>query len=85
MSSLKQFMLSLVATTISIVLTFGTAAVIDHKKKEAEKHGMVSTPAERAGTASMSSNPCVLYAQNPVPFVQNPAPFGRNPVPFGRV
>lgn len=43
MSSLKQFMLSLVATTISIVLTFGTAAVIDHKKKEAEKHEMVMT------------------------------------------
>ena len=33
LSSLKQFVLSLVATTISIVLTFGTAAVIDHKKK----------------------------------------------------
>ena len=43
LSSLKQFVLSLVATTISIVLTFGTAAVIDHKKKEAEKHEMVMT------------------------------------------
>lgn len=43
LSSLKQFVLSLVATTISIVLTFGTAAVIDHRKKEAEKHEMVMT------------------------------------------
>jgi len=32
-SSMKQFMLSLLATTISIALTFGTAAVIDNHKK----------------------------------------------------
>ena len=38
MSSIKQFLLSLIATTISIVLTFGTAAIIDrHKKNEAKK------------------------------------------------
>ena len=41
MSSLKQFFLALVATTISIVLTFGTAAVIDHYKKKAAKKEMV--------------------------------------------
>lgn len=41
MSSLKQFFLALVATTISIVLTFGTAAVIDHYKKKAAKKDMV--------------------------------------------
>ena len=41
MSSLKQFLLSLVATTVSIVLTFGTAAVIDHHKKQSAKKEMV--------------------------------------------
>lgn len=41
MSSTKQFLLSLIATTVSIVLTFGTAAVIDNHKKEAAKKEMV--------------------------------------------
>ena len=41
LSSAKQFVLSLVATTISIVLTFGTAAVIDNHKKNAAKKEMV--------------------------------------------
>lgn len=41
LSSAKQFLLSLLATTISIVLTFGTAGVIDHFKKQAEKKEMV--------------------------------------------
>lgn len=41
MSSVKQFLLSLIATTISIVLTFGTAAIIDHHKKAADKKEMV--------------------------------------------
>lgn len=40
MSSLRQFLLSLLATTVSIVLTFGTAAVIDHNKKKAAKKGI---------------------------------------------
>lgn len=40
-ATLKQFLLSLVATTISIVLTFGTAAIIDYNKKEADKREMV--------------------------------------------
>ena len=39
--TLKQFLLSLVATTISIVLTFGTAAWLDDKKKEEAKREMV--------------------------------------------
>ena len=30
MSSLKQFLLSLFATSVSIALTFGTAAIIDY-------------------------------------------------------
>ena len=40
-STMKQFLLSLVATTISIVLTFGTAAWLDGKKKEEAKREMV--------------------------------------------
>ena len=40
-SSVKQFLLSLIATTVSIVLTFGTAAVIDYQKKKASKKEMV--------------------------------------------
>ena len=38
MGSMKQFMLSILATTVSIALTFGTAAIIDNNKKENEKH-----------------------------------------------
>ena len=34
MATLKQFLLSLLATTVSIVLTFGTAAIIDNNKKK---------------------------------------------------
>lgn len=40
-STAKQFLLSLVATTISIVLTFGTAAWLDDKKKEEARREMV--------------------------------------------
>ena len=41
MSSMKQFLLSLLATTVSIALTFGTAAIIDYKKKQSEKREIV--------------------------------------------
>ena len=41
LSSSRQFLLSLVATTISIVLTFGTAALVDHYKIKKEKKEMV--------------------------------------------
>jgi len=40
-SSWKTFLLSLAATTFSIVLTFGTTAIIDRKKQNAEKREMV--------------------------------------------
>lgn len=40
-SEMKQFFLSLLATTISIVLTFGTSAVIEHSQKEKAKREMV--------------------------------------------
>ena len=38
---MKQFLLSLLATTVSIALIFGTAAVIDHHKKQSEKREIV--------------------------------------------
>ena len=38
---MKQFLLSLIATTVSIALTFGTAAVIDHNTKQGEKREIV--------------------------------------------
>ena len=41
MASLKQFLLSLFATTVSIALTFGTAAIIDNNKKQKEKREIV--------------------------------------------
>ena len=40
-SSWKSFLLTLAATTFSIVLTFGTTAIIDRKKQNAEKREMV--------------------------------------------
>jgi hypothetical protein len=40
-SDTKQFLLTLLATTISIILTFGTSAVIDSRHKERDKREMV--------------------------------------------
>lgn len=39
--ALSKFLMTLAATTVSIVLTFGTSAIIDRKKKNAEKREMV--------------------------------------------
>ena len=41
LSSWKQFLLAMLATTISIALTFGTAAVIEYNKKQKEKREIV--------------------------------------------
>ena len=41
MASLKQFLLSLFATSFSIALTFGIAGIIDFKKKQSEKREIV--------------------------------------------
>ncbi len=41
LSTGKKFLMSLLATTVSIVLTFGTTAIIDRKKQRAEKREMV--------------------------------------------
>ena len=40
MATTKQFLLSLLATTVSIALTFGTAAIIDYNKKQKEKRAI---------------------------------------------
>ena len=39
--TMKQFLLSLIATTISIMLTFGTSAVIENRHREKAKREMV--------------------------------------------
>ena len=41
MASWKQFLLSILATTVSIVLTFGTSGIINHKKKQSAKRQIV--------------------------------------------
>ena len=41
MASLKQFLLSLFATSVSIALTFGTAAIIEYKSKQNAKREIV--------------------------------------------
>ena len=41
LSTGKKFLMSLLATTVSIVLTFGTTAIIDRKKQRAAKREMV--------------------------------------------
>ncbi len=38
--NLRDFLMSLAATTVSIILTFGTTAIIDHKKQREEKREM---------------------------------------------
>lgn len=40
-SQLKRFLMTLAATTISIILTFGTTAIVERKKQNAEKREMV--------------------------------------------
>ena len=41
MANMKQFLLSVLATSVSIALTFGTAAIIDNNKKQKEKREIV--------------------------------------------
>ena len=41
MASMKQFLLSLFATSVSIALTFGTAAIIDYNAKQKSKREIV--------------------------------------------
>lgn len=41
MSAVKKFLTTLLATTVSIILTFGTTAIIDRRKKSVEKRELV--------------------------------------------
>lgn len=49
---MKQFVMTLVATTVSIVLTFGTTAIIDRHKKRADKRKDRLEKARKEGAAS---------------------------------
>ena len=40
-STLKDFLMTLAATTVSIVLTFGTTAIVDRNKQRSAKRDMV--------------------------------------------
>ena len=53
MSSLRQFLLSLFATTVSIALTFGTAAIIDHMSPSAQRLGWAAK--QRLGNAALGA------------------------------
>ena len=39
--ALNEFLMTLAATTVSIILTFGTTAIVDRRKQKAEKREMV--------------------------------------------
>ena len=81
--TMKQFLLSLVATTISIVLTFGTAAWLDGKKKEEAKREMVMMILYDLAGSIEQAEQCdsllregfkqqVAVAENPVLLDENP-------------
>ncbi|MBO4826958.1 MAG: hypothetical protein J5506_06980 [Prevotella sp.] len=83
MATAKQLMLSIVATTISIVLTFGTAAFLEHNKKQEAKREMVMVllydlanileQTEKADSALRAGfEQQVAVAANPKLFEQNP-------------
>ena len=92
MATLKQFLLSLVATTISIVLTFGTAAWLDDKKKEEAKREMVMMILYDLAGSIEQAEECdsllrkgftqqVAVAENPVLLDENPFLFVKS-VPY---
>jgi len=83
MSTAKQLLLSIVATTISIVLTFGTAIWLEKGKKEEAKREMVmmilydlTGSIEQAEQADSMLRECfeqqVAVAENPKLLEQNP-------------
>jgi hypothetical protein len=39
--ALNKFLMTLAATTVSIILTFGTTAIVERRKQKAEKREMV--------------------------------------------
>ncbi|MBO4316100.1 MAG: hypothetical protein J5867_09100 [Prevotella sp.] len=88
MATTKQFLLSLVATTISIILTFGTHAWVDSRKKKEAKREMVmmilydlSNSLEQIQGADSilrkGLDQQVAIAANPELLTQNPFTFTR--------
>ena len=79
LANLKQFLMSVVATTISIILTFGTAYFVDKNKKENEKleiakmiiFDMDQTIKKVEGNDSLFDSVCQIQLQ----VAQNPACF----------
>ena len=79
LANLKQFLMSVVATTISIILTFGTAYFVDKNKKENEKQeiakmiifDMDQTIKKIEGNDSLFNSACQTQLQ----IAQNPASF----------
>ena len=77
LANLKQFLMSVVATTISIILTFGTAYFVDKNKKENEKleiakmiiFDMDQTIKKIEGNDSLFDSVCQIQLQ----VAQNPA------------
>ena len=79
LANLKQFLMSVVATTISIILTFGTAYFVDKNKKENAKleiakmiiFDMDQTIKKIEGNDSLFNSACQTQLQ----IAQNPASF----------
>ncbi len=77
LANLKQFLMSIVATSISIILTFGTAYFVDKNKKENEKleiakmiiFDMDQTIKKIEGNDSLFDSVCQVQLQ----VAQNPA------------
>ena len=86
MATLKQFLLSLVATTISIVLTFGTAAWLDDKKKGEDRREMVMMILyDLAGSIKQAEQCDSLLREGftlQVAVAENPALLDENPFLF---
>ena len=76
---LKQFLLSLVATTISIALTFGIASLIDNKKKEDAKREIVLMVMydmqQTVDLVAECDSNLVTFFNNHVDLVANPEKF----------
>ncbi len=86
MSTVKQILLSIVATTISIILTFGTASWLEKSKNDSAKREMVmmilydlAGTLEKVESADSLIRECcqkqVAVAENPQLLEQNPLMF----------
>ena len=85
-SSWKRFLMTLAATTVSIVLTFGTTAIIDRNKQNAEKREMVMMimydMRETLKSVQLCDEQLNDFFDNQVDLVAHPAQFGNS---YGRL